>query len=476
MLLRQAHRLRTILLASLALLALLGTLAAAIVLAQRQSRSQLLATFALRGPSSATSVSTFLSQQAAREQTTAAQFLSARRVSAERFQVVVSAFGSNAAVLLDHAGRVLDIVPSDQKLLGEPIASHYAHLSRAEGGKVAVSNVVPSAVNGTPVAAVAVPFRTTHGRRVFSLAYQVSDSSLQAFVDHAIAYRKHQVFLIDSTGHLLAASPRTNSQTLSEADPRLARAAARFSHGSVSGASTPTTFTRTHVPGTSWHILIAVPNSRLYASIGGLTEVVPWLVFALVSLLGLLLVALFARSLRDRTRLADLSQFFEKNAHTDSLTGLFNRRALNEHLTREAAHSRRHGEPLSVLMVDLDRFKETNDRFGHEAGDEVLCAVADCMRDVVRADDIYGRWGGDEFLILLPSTDKTGACTVAERLRMRAKALSMAHIGLGDGISLSVGCTTAVQGTPLELVRAADLDLYRVKAANHATLEAQPID
>lgn len=459
-----AHRLRAILLASLGLLLLLAALAVAIVASERQSRSQIVDTFGLRGATSARFISTYLDEQAMREQQTAERTLSGRHVSGERFRVVVAAFGSDAAGLVDRGGRLLAIVPGSRKLLGLPIANRYAHLAAAERGRVAVSNVFPSAARGASVAAIAVPFHTPYGRRVFSVAYHTSGSALEAFVNHTISYRRHSVFLVDASGRLLAASPATAAPTLAEADPSLARAAARASHGGVSGARSPSTFTDTAVPGTPWHILIAVPDSRLYASLGALALAIPWIVLGLLSLLGAVLIALFARLLTDRARLASLSRTFEKSAHTDLLTGLFNRRALSGHLARAAAHSRRSGEPLSVLMVDLDRFKETNDRYGHEAGDQVLCALARCMRDVVRAEDVYGRWGGDEFLMLLPSTDEAGAETVAARLRGAAKAVKLDALGLAGGVPLSVGSATAIHTTPDEVVRAADQDLYRAKA------------
>jgi diguanylate cyclase (GGDEF)-like protein len=470
--LTRARRLWAVALASLALLLLLGTLATAIVVSQRQSRSHILATFGLRGTSSATFVATYLYQQAAREQQTAEQFLSGPRVPADRFKLAVAAFGSGAAVLLDSSGRLLDVAPSAPRLLGRPIAARYAHLTAAEHGRTAVSNVVPSAARRTAVTAIAVPFSTPSGRRVFSAAYRVSGSALGAFVAHTVPYRAHEVFLVDSSGRLVAASPTTTARTLAAADPRLARAAAHAGHGTVAGAKTPTTFTVAPVPGTSWRLLIAVPDSRLYASIAGWTQMIPWLVFVLVSVLGGLLVALFARSLADRSRLAVLSATLEKTAQTDPLTGLSNRRALTEHLIRGAVHARRRGEPLSVLMIDLDRFKETNDRFGHEAGDQVLCAVADCMREVLRADDVYGRWGGDEFLVAMPATDEAGARTVAERLRAITSAVDLSDIGLPEGIPLSIGAATAVLTSPIELVRAADVELYRAKTADRGIAAA----
>ena len=115
-------------------------------------------------------------------------------------------------------------------------------------------------------------------------------------------------------------------------------------------------------------------------------------------------------------------------------------------------------------MIDLDRFKQTNDTFGHDAGDQVLCTIADCMREVLRADDIYGRWGGDEFLVALPKTDNDGAHVTASRLRDAAARIDLHAIGLPDGVQLSVGVATGTQTSPHDLVREADLELYRAKA------------
>lgn len=458
-------------LVALGLLVLLGLMAAAIVLSQRQSKEHLLANLHLRGTSSATFVSTYLDEQAAREQQAARRFLTGD-VSPARFELVTGAFGSGAAVLLDRSGRLLDVVPAKRSLIGSQIASRYAHLAAAERGAIAFSNVVPSAARGAPVMAVAVPFSTPQGRRVFSAAYPASGSALDALVDHTISYRAHQVFLVDGTGRLIAASPRTRASTLTEVNPPLARAAAHSELGPLAGGAKPSTFTVAPVPGTSWRLLIAVPNSRLYSSIGGATSIVPWVVFALVAVLGGLLVALFGRSLADRARLAQLTGTLEQTARTDALTGLYNRRALSEHLTRIAASARRRVEPLSVLMIDLDRFKETNDGFGHEAGDRVLCIVADCLRDVLRGDDVYGRWGGDEFLVALPSTDEAGARKVAQRIRAAAADAELSDIGLPNGVPLSVGSATGLHTNPHDLIRSADLALYRVKSTRGDEVES----
>jgi diguanylate cyclase (GGDEF)-like protein len=460
-------------LAAVGLLLLLTTLATAIVLSREQARSQIRSSFALRGTSSARFAANYLSEQASREEHSAREFLSGARVSPHSFKVVAATLNSSAAVLLDRSGRVLQAFPSDPRLRGQAIASGHADLASAERGHAETSGVFSSPITDSAVTAIAVPYATPAGRRILSADYTASGLALDALVEHTISYPQHEVYLVDSSGRLVASSPMTPAVTLTQANPQLARALARGSHGSVAQSATATTFTSAAVPGAPWRLIIAVPDTRLYASITSWTQFVPWLVFALVSILGTLLVALFARSLADRARLTKLSATMRRNAQTDSLTGLYNRRALTEHLTRVSARARRHVEPLSVLMIDLDRFKQTNDTFGHDAGDQVLCTLADCMRDVLRVDDIYGRWGGDEFLVALPVTDEAGARATATRLREAAAAVDLAGIGLPDGVALSIGVATGTLTSPIELIHQADLSLYRAKASGRAEVLAE---
>ncbi len=445
--LARARRSSTTLLASAGLLILLATLATGIVLSHAQARSQIQSAFALRGISSARSVSTYVSEQASRERDIARRYLSDRTVPPARFALVVGALGSAAGTLRDEHGHVLAQTPvgppppagqagragsAARPLQGTPPPPFAAPPGAVARGPTAAPPASPLpalapatlatktsisrvtfAPNGDAATAIAAPFSSAAGMRVFSVDYPASGLGLDALVEHAISYSQHKVFILDAAGRLLAASPKTSARTLASADPQLAGALARSSHGAVPGTRKASTFTAAAVPGTPWRLVIAVPDSRLFASISGWTSLISWLVFALVTVLGALLVALFARSLADRARLTTLSATMRRTAQTDSLTGLYNRRALTEHLTRAAARARRHDEPLSVLMIDLDRFKQTNDAFGHEAGDQVLCTIADCMRDVLRGDDVYGRWGGDEFLVALPVTDEQGAETTA---------------------------------------------------------------
>jgi diguanylate cyclase (GGDEF)-like protein len=153
----------------------------------------------------------------------------------------------------------------------------------------------------------------------------------------------------------------------------------------------------------------------------------------------------------------------EKLALSDPLTELANRRACEAVLEREIARAQRHGDPLSVLLVDVDKFKNINDRFGHEAGDAVLSGLAGILREKLRTSDEPARWAGDEFLIILPSTPFEGALVVAERLR--AAVAQSASFSV-CGVTASFGVATLDPDTDdlARLVRRADDGLYRAKA------------
>ena len=155
----------------------------------------------------------------------------------------------------------------------------------------------------------------------------------------------------------------------------------------------------------------------------------------------------------------------EHRAATDPLTRLPNARSVQEALIRMVAQSTRTGAPLSALVLDLDHFKALNDRHGHQAGDEVLESLGTALRHGVRAGDFAGRWGGEEFVILLPGTDHEGALRAAET--MRASVDGLAVPGVIAHITASLGVATlpdhALDGP--SLIRAADRALYRAKAA-----------
>ncbi len=213
---------------------------------------------------------------------------------------------------------------------------------------------------------------------------------------------------------------------------------------------------------------LLIATLAVVVAIGGSVEWLPWLMLAIVALLGALALALLVRSNNDRTGLRILSQTMTRTARTDWLTGGYNRRALAEQLTRTTAHARRHGESVAVMIADLDRFTEINERFGARAGDELLCAFSECVQDVLRADDVFGRWGGDEFLVILPAIDAVAVEIAASRLSTAVARLATASGPQSEPIELSIGTASGVHTSPDTLIRAAELDLSQAKAAKRA--------
>ncbi|HWI22112.1 MAG TPA: diguanylate cyclase [Baekduia sp.] len=441
----------------------LAVVAVGIVNTHNQSKNQIRKNFTARGGTSAGFVSTYLSQQASRQERVATRYLADRRVTTARFENVVAAFGSDSAVLLDGSGRLLRVAPEAPALLGSRIAPRYAHLSAAVAGHVAVSGIVPSAVRHTPVVAVAVPYWTPHGRRVLSVAYPVAGSVLSAFVAHTIAAKPHLVLLVDDKGKLIAGDPHTSSATLGQRAPALAEALAHKSSGAARVDGADTTFVAAPVEGTRWRLVIAVPDERLFVSISGMNKWGPWVIFAVIAALAAIVLGLFARSIVAHERLEALSVALAEAAGTDVLTGLPNRRSLEEQMSNALSYAARRQEPLAVLMVDVDHFKQINDSGGHAAGDALLKAVADCMRAVFRSGDIFGRWGGDEFLAVLLDADEDGARIAGERLAEQAKAVDISAYGLSQPLTLSIGWASGYGVSPRELIIQADISLYRAK-------------
>jgi diguanylate cyclase (GGDEF)-like protein len=153
-------------------------------------------------------------------------------------------------------------------------------------------------------------------------------------------------------------------------------------------------------------------------------------------------------------------------ADRDPLTGFYNHRYLHQRFAEEVVRTSRAREPLSVLMLDLDKFKLVNDSFGHLYGDRVLSWTAEIIRSTLRGSDIPARYGGDEFAILLPGTSAASAARTADRIH--AAFATAAHVGqAGEQIevSLSIGVATypADGRTATELIAVADAALYRDK-------------
>ena len=156
----------------------------------------------------------------------------------------------------------------------------------------------------------------------------------------------------------------------------------------------------------------------------------------------------------------------EELSSRDGLTGLYNRREFETRLREETQRARRYGKPLSVMLLDIDHFKNVNDRYGHQAGDETLIAVADLIRLSARPMDAVCRYGGEELAVILPETDATGAGIVDERIRASvAESLTTTPQGDEIQVTVSIGFATFPQDgdTGPGLVKAADEALYAAK-------------
>jgi two-component system cell cycle response regulator len=167
----------------------------------------------------------------------------------------------------------------------------------------------------------------------------------------------------------------------------------------------------------------------------------------------------------------------DRVSRTDGLTGLYNRRHLDQELARLHNDAVRHDDKLCVLLLDIDHFKNVNDVYGHAAGDLVLRAFADRMLGELRAGDIAGRWGGEEFLVILPRTELDGALDAAERIRLTIGREPVGVAGEDIKVTVSGGCAMGPGASPDALVHLADTHLYQAKLAgrNQVVAYAPPV-
>ena len=173
-------------------------------------------------------------------------------------------------------------------------------------------------------------------------------------------------------------------------------------------------------------------------------------------------MAVLTRLVDEKT--AELSAALDENkrlAAIDKLTGAFNRRILDENLLTELQRSERYGDPFSVILLDIDYFKNINDRYGHLAGDRFLAEFARLIGQRLRSTDVLGRWGGEEFLVLSPKASIGEIVILAETLR---KAVESHDFGLSETRTVSAGVSSYAAGdTPEKLLQRADNALYKAK-------------
>jgi len=203
------------------------------------------------------------------------------------------------------------------------------------------------------------------------------------------------------------------------------------------------------------HVSIQVQQGidyRMIWKIGGASSVI------------VLLILFWMRKLRSMNRK------LEKLSITDRLTGLYNRLKLDEVLESEAARVPRSGQPFSVILIDIDHFKQVNDQHGHQTGDQVLIAVAEILRSGTRTTDFVGRWGGEEFLIVCPHTNTAGACRLAENLR---QTIQNHPFPVVEQKTVSLGVTCYRQNDSVNaIVARADAALYAAKKEGRNRVEA----
>lgn len=205
------------------------------------------------------------------------------------------------------------------------------------------------------------------------------------------------------------------------------------------------------------------------------------LLVPVIFLLGACFVALNAvLSLQTVEALLRLS-LLEKENIADPLTGVYNRRYLDRRLNEEVSRARRHGLPLTVLMLDIDHFKRINDDHGHQAGDQVLAQFADLTKRQLREPDLVARYGGEEFLVIAPQTTRHDALNLAERLRARIESNTFTVTDMaaqGERLEIRVTCSIGVAGLSDEIVRAdmlvhcADKNMYHAKHAGRNRVNA----
>lgn len=401
-----------------------------------------------------------------------------------RIQHVDASF--RVAFLLDRTGAVSQ--SSDPALNSSQEFATAQFFKQAVGGSPAVSDLYIGKAAPVPAIYIAGPVRDGVGNIVAVAALQASPNKIIGFFDPNLLGQQRYAMLVDQHGvvigtsgpqkilyHSLAPLNPTDQLSLQQSgnfgsagvpDLGLTDLADQVTSGQGPGNTSayfspdgqrevfgfaPLTGVRA-----GWRILVAQPEAAFLSPVDEATRSTA--LYTTIAAVLILAVIYFVARMFERTELQSL---------TDSLTGLPNRRYFSDILEREMIRSQRNHRPLSLINCDLDHFKKINDEYGHPKGDEILKGFARVIRDQVRSIDLPVRFGGEEFAILLPDTDKDGALLVAEKIRRSADALSIPRLGSRPGRPVTVSCGLATYPDDCtnqdELMRCADQAMYLAK-------------
>lgn len=368
----------------------------------------------------------------------------------QSFREVVRSLQGTTARLLDSDGRVLHATPRGD---GPAAASTvpYPGVDRAfEENLDTVALLTRRRGSVSPVLGFVVPFESPFGRRVLAIGIPSNDTSLRSFFRNLSPLQGQRWFLVDDAGTIIATNFDTTAPTLTVAMPDLARAVEERPTGRFRLDGEGRYFTSQEFPAVAWRVVSVVPEHSLYAPVEE-NRSSPWMLFLIFVLVAALGVAVLRRVLQERSLAAH-------SALVDNLTGIANRRQLELEFAAMAAGPK----PWGVFLVDIDHFKAVNDRYGHPVGDEVLRTVATTLRANSRPGDVVGRWGGEEFLVIVRNAGDELSATLAERLRAAIADLD----GLESGpVTVSVGYATTESAEPDRLLGLADEALYVAKHA-----------
>lgn len=421
-----------------------------------RSRDNLADRFEARASLTASFVTGWVNDLADRETAQATRLLSDSSVPASAFEQMVLAFDFDAAVLLDDGGRLLAVSPSKPEILGQRLDERYAHLAAAVAGGTGVSGVVPSVAEGSPIVAVAIPFQSEVGRRVFSGAFDARATPLGVYFENLLV-TTGSAYLVDAEGNVVVAGHSVQQGTALTELTASQLDALDDPIGSVEIGGAQATYARAPVADTYWSVVLITRTSEWFSPIEGSARDA-WILFSAFAVTGIGCIITFLRLMRAHSVAAT-------GARIDALTQLPNRRAIDEHLNRAAANSRRHQQPYGILLIDVDNFKAINDTDGHLKGDEVIRRIGAVLRASARTADFVGRWGGDEFIVIVTSATVEELERAGMRLRVDVATAMLG--GRGDsgvpGTTISVGGACDIAVSPTHLAAEADRALFEAK-------------